>query len=609
MTQEPTSRREFMKVVVGAACSSFTGLHSASADQPRSIPTSHRKLEQFDYSGVTLLAGRLKDQYEGARDFFFNIPNDNLLFGFRQRAGLEAPGKPLIGWYGGAPDGPGVSEIISPDKYNAFGQYISGMARMAKASNDSPMRDKMSTLIAEWAKTIEPDGYFFYSRRPWTPHYIYEKTVCGLVDAYAFGDDKEAVNHLDRITAWAEKNLDRSRKTPLLDGVTPSANGTEWYTLSENLYRAFQVTGDARYRMFGELWHYNNYWGMFNGSVKQNPYGRHAYSHVNTFSSAAMAYSVTGDPQYLATIVNAHDWLQRTQVYATGGFGPGERIMTPDGSLGKELDTNGNTFETVCGSWAIFKMSRYLMAFTGEAKYGDWIEKTIYNGIGSALPLQPDGSNFYYSDYRMGGGRKIYSQHGKWTCCSGTYPQSIADYHNLIYFHDHESLFVNLFVPSEVSWKGLTLRQETSFPEAETSALTVKVASPIRMPLRIRIPGWCVGAAISVNGTQQRISCAPGTWALVDRTWSAGDRLTIDLPMHMTYVSVDSQHPKRVAVVYGPIVMVRRQSPSLVNSIESISKDSDKTLSFHSANSGSGEFVPFYSVEHDQPYEMYFHLS
>ena len=260
MIQDATNRRDFMKIVVGAACSSLTGIQSASADQLPSNPTGQRKLEQFDYSGVKLLwpAG-LKDQYEGARDFFFKIPHDNLLLGFRQRAGLEAPGTPLIGWYGGAPDGPGVSEIISPDKYNAFGQYISGMARMAKASNDSAMRDKMSTLIAEWAKTIEPSGYFFYSRRPWTPHYIYEKTVCGLVDAYAFGEDKEAVNHLERITAWAEKNLDRSRKTPLLDGVTPSANGTEWYTLSENLYRAYQVTGDTRYRVFGELWHYNNY--------------------------------------------------------------------------------------------------------------------------------------------------------------------------------------------------------------------------------------------------------------------------------------------------------------------------------------------------------------
>ena len=608
MIQSATSRRDFIKIVAGATCTGLAGIQGASADSLQTSSLTRSKLEQFDYSGVTLLPGRLKNQYEGARDLFFNIPNENFLLGFRQRAGLHAPGEPLIGWYGGAPVGPNVAEIISPDKYNAFGQYISGMARMAKATGDSQMRDKVSTLIAEWAKTIEPDGYFYYSRRPWTPHYIYEKMICGLVDAYAFGNDTQAVNHLERITAWAEKNLDRSRKTPLLNGVNPSANGTEWYTLSENLYRAYQVTGDERYRKFGELWHYDNYWGMFNGSVAQNPYGRHAYSHVNTFSSAAMAYSVTGDPRHLATIVNAHDWLQRTQVYATGGFGPGERIVSEDGSLGRELETNGNTYETVCGSWAIFKLSRYLMAFTGEAKYGDWIEKTVYNGIGAALPIQPDGSNFYYSDYRIGGGRKIYSLHGKWTCCSGTYPQSIADYHNLIYFHDHESLYVNLFVPSEVSWKGLTLRQETEFPEVEASVLTVRAGFPTRMPLRIRIPSWCESASIRINNSEQRISCVPGTWALVDRTWSAGDRVTLDLPMRLAYVPVDPQHPQRVAVVYGPVVMVRRQKGAMANSIKSMNKD-NTTLSFQLVSTAKEEFVPFYSVDRDQPYEMYFDLS
>src|SRR5665213_2631437 len=117
MLPDSTNRRDFMKIAVGAACTSITGIQSASADQLPSNPTTQRELEQFDYSGVKLLAGRLKDQYEGARDFFFKIPNDNLLLGFRQRAGLEAPGTPLIGWYGGAPDGPGVSEIISSDKY------------------------------------------------------------------------------------------------------------------------------------------------------------------------------------------------------------------------------------------------------------------------------------------------------------------------------------------------------------------------------------------------------------------------------------------------------------------------------------------------------------
>jgi uncharacterized protein len=363
------NRREFAKLAAGACCAAgLRGTETPNAGDPS------RKLELFEYSGVSLLDGRFKSQYQAARDLFFNIPNDNLLLGFRQRAGLPAPGVPLIGWYGGHWADSSHTSVKDSDIFNAFGQFLSGMARMYKAANDTAILDKASYLIEEWAKTIDPDGYFYYSRKPQFPHYIYEKTVCGLVDMYAYGRNKQAIRHLERITAWAEKNLDRTRRTPRDDERGFSADGTEWYTLSENLYRAYQLTGDPRYKNFGEVWHYDDYWGLFN---RPNPLPgyRHAYSHCNTLSSAAMTYAVTNDPKHLGSIVNAHDWFQRTQVYATGGFGPDEELMPPDGSLGDSLDTVSASFETGCGSWAIFKLSRYLMSFTGQAKYGDWVEK------------------------------------------------------------------------------------------------------------------------------------------------------------------------------------------------------------------------------------------
>jgi DUF1680 family protein len=85
---------------------------------------------------------------------------------------------------------------------------------------------------------------------------------------------------------------------------------------------------------------------------------------------------VEGDAKYLRIIRNAYDYLQNTQCYATGGYGPNERFMAPDGSLGKALDTRSDTFETICGSWGGFKLSRYLTQFTGESRYGDWNAKT-----------------------------------------------------------------------------------------------------------------------------------------------------------------------------------------------------------------------------------------
>jgi len=596
----PITRREFTKLAAGACCAAgLFGTDALHASDPV------RKLELFDYSGVRLLEGRFKSQYEAARDLFFNIPNDNLLLGFRQRAGLPALGAPLIGWYGGEWADSNNTSIKDPDIFNAFGQFISGMARMYKATNDTAMIEKASYLIDEWAKAIAPDGYFYYSRQPHFPHYIYEKTVCGLVDMYAYGGNKQAISHLERITAWAEKNLDRTRRTPRDGERGFSADGTEWYTLSENLYRAYQLTGDARYKKFGDVWHYDDYWDQFS-RPNPRPDHCHAYSHCNTLSSAAMAYIVTGEPKYLACIVNAHDWFQRTQVYATGGFGPDEELMPPNGSLGDSLDTVSATFETGCGSWAIFKLSRYLMSITGQAKYGDWVEQMLYNGIGAGLPMQADGHTFYYSDYRVGRGIKVYREDQKWCCCSGTYPQAIADYHNLIYLHDDGGLYVNLFLPSKVSWRGVTLKQETAYPESQNSTLTLQMARTPQFSLRIRIPGWCKGASIILNG-EQNVSCIPGTWASLERKWSSGDRVSIELPMEVRATCVDQQHLKRIAYVYGPTVLVKRNKPLGSDSFSKFVRQREGNT-FRLAL-GEQEFVPFYSVGFHEPYEMYFDLS
>jgi DUF1680 family protein len=107
--------------------------------------------------------------------------------------------------------------------------------------------------------------------------------------------------------------------------------------------------------------------------------------------------------------------------------------MPPDGSLGRSLELYAGHAEIPCGTWAGFKLSRYLMTFTGEARFGDWIETMVYNAIGLRCPTEPDGRTYYYGDYRLSSGLKQHYWH-EWPCCSGTYWQLMADYHNVIYF-------------------------------------------------------------------------------------------------------------------------------------------------------------------------------
>ncbi len=615
-----TTRREFVKkALISAPALTYVAVTlrpsispalARSSDQeqtgrPQAAGEPRIFMEPFNYDGVRLLEGRLKNQYSAARDYFYAIPSDDMLRGFRMRAGLSAPGNDLGGWYSG--DTRQRTWWSAGDTFNVFGQWLSGMARMSKATGDEAIGAKAAHLMIEWGRAIDSDGYFYYSRRPIHPHYTYDKTVCGLVDLYEFCGRKDALPLLEKITDWAIPNLDRERRPD---------SGTEWYTLSENLYRAYQLTGNPKYKTFGDVWRYTPYWKSFTGGTELTRYNHHAYSHVNTLSSAAMAYAVTGDQEYLNVIVNAYEWLEKTQIYATGGYGPDERLLPPDGTLGASLESTFKSFETPCGSWVAFKLARYLMRFTGEAKYGDWMERLIYNGIGAALPMGPHGQTFYYSDYRLGGARKVYYPDATWPCCSGTLTQALADYHNIIYFKDASSVYVNLYVPSTVTWNHngteVHVEQETSFPEADITNLTIRTSAKTAFELKLRVPRWTEGATVKVNGADQKITCQPGSWATIQRIWTSGDRVTIRLPMRFALVPIDAQHPNRVAVMYGPVLLVRDEAPALQlrgNDVSNWLSPASQPLEFIESARPKGTFVPFYSMGIGAPYNMYFDLS
>ncbi|HKX18924.1 MAG TPA: beta-L-arabinofuranosidase domain-containing protein [bacterium] len=504
-------------------------------------------LDAFDYDGVRLLPGRCADQAARAREVYFSLPDDDILKGFRQRAGLPAPGAGMRGW---------CAETSSC----IFGQLLSGMARLSRATDDTALRDKALALFDGWRTTVAPGADAGMRLYDW------EKLVCGLVDLHAYAGCGDALPVLEASTGWAERTFNRMRRPA--DNFHFQGDGPrqtiEWYTLPENLYRAYLLGGNPAFKSFADAWRYEDYWSRFAESADPGEVvAVHAYSHVNSFSSAAMAYAVTGERRYLDICVHAYDFLQATQCYATGGYGPDERLMPPDGALGRSLELYAGHAEIPCGSWAAFKLSRYLMTFTGDARFGDWIETLLYNGIGAALPTEPDGRTFYYGDYRLSSGIK---QHYwfEWPCCSGTYLQTVADYHNVIYFKDASGVYVNLFVPSEATWRHaghpVTVRQQTNYPESETSTLTLSLERPTRMAVAFRVPGWSHGARVAVNGDPAAPDPRPGTWARIEREWQPGDRISLTIPLAVRTSPVDRQHPRRVAILRGPVVLAQDEA-------------------------------------------------
>ncbi|MEI6245858.1 MAG: beta-L-arabinofuranosidase domain-containing protein, partial [Acidobacteriota bacterium] len=534
-------RRHFLKTVPAAAFAmgATAGMTELFAAPPPTPAGGAIALETFDYQHVTLLPSRWKRQADEARAFYLGISNDDILHGFRKAAKLAAPGKPLGGWCG-------------ENSNTVFGQWLSGMARLSRATDDIALKNKAITLFTEWAKTVPASGDARMD------HYAFDKLVCGLVDLAQYAGHKATLPVLARVTAHANTTFQRAQApvADITDNKGYYGRPQEWYTLGENLLRAYQLTGNQAYRTFAEEWFYHGYWHKFVASASpDDAHGVHAYSHVNTFSSAAMAYEVSGSANFLKVITNAYDYLQKYQVYATGGYGPNERFMKTDGSLGRALDTRSDTCEAVCGSWGGFKLSRYLMRFTGDARYGDWIERLFYNGIGAALHVRNNEQAFYYADYRVGGGMKVYN----WdtcTCCSGTYLQNMAEFHNLIYFKDADALYVNLFVPSTVQWNAVHVTQETRYPDADTTTLTVKTTTPSSFALRFRVPSWTKTLTATVNGAAVSLDADAKGWAGIRRTWKSGDVIAVKIPLAMRMEAVDTQHPDRVAVVRGPVVLV-----------------------------------------------------
>ena len=568
-------------------------------------------LEPFDYRGIELTDSQWKRQADQIREFYLRIPNDDLLLGFRQRAGLPAPGSPLGGWY-------------SSDSFHIFGQILGGFARFYAATGDPACREKADFLLTEWARTIEADGFFFYSKKPNAPHYTYEKMVGGLLDMYKYCGNKEALVLLGRITDWAQKNLGRGRPFAF-----NNFNGdTEWYTLSENLYRAYRVTGERRYRDFAEVWEYGDFWNIFakkDGDIFACNAGHpsvsryHAYSHVNALNGAVGAYLAKGEKHYLDALVNAYDSIQKNLCYATGGYGPDEDWI-PQGYLVNKLSTSHNSFEAQCGSWAGFKLSKNLIGLTGDARYGDWTERLLYNCIGATIPMTPDGGVEYFSDYNINGGHKR-NDGRTWACCAGTRPQAAADYCDLVYFKDARSLYVNVYLPSRMHWNHdgvpVTIEMTTQFPEREKVELHISCGKPVSFALKFRLPGWLAGSAeAQINGRPVPLVTDNRHWGSLEGPWKDGDKVTLTLPMGFWISPFGEGANAPYAILRGPVVLALRQPdgkfvpwspPSTAKALEEeLQPVPGERLTWQTRTSPAVRLRPYYSFKVGERYQVYF---
>ena len=608
-----TSRRHFLKTTAAATGGALAAASLPAWGRPSAEVAVVPQLSLFGYSQVQLLDGPFRRQFDQNHDLFLHLDEDAMLKPFRQRAGMPAPGPDMGGWYDNASDFTPMENFHGFIAGHTFGQYVSGLARTYAITGSKPTQEKVHRLVRGYAQTVDPAGKFYVDYR--LPAYTFDKTCCGLIDAHEFAGDPDALDVLWRSTQAAmphlpEKALSRAEQRAR-PHKTISYTWDETYTLPENLFLAYQRSGDPRYKDFAIRFIEKEYFEPLAEGHNVLP-GEHAYSHVNALSSAMQSYLVLGDEKYLRAATNGLRMVQE-QSYATGGWGPDEAFVVPGtGGMESSLWSTHASFETPCGAYGHFKITRYLLRVTRDSRYGDSMERVLYNTIGGAWPTLPDGTTFYYSDYNNTG-RKVHYR-DKWPCCSGTFPQLAADYGISSYYKSQDGIYVNLFLPSRVSWSQnntqCTLTQTTDYPRANTSQFEFKLARPETFTVYVRIPAWAgAKTTLSVNGRRVEGELTPGKFMAVQRPWKDGDRMDLELHMPMRLEAIDSENPNTVALMHGPVALFGvGDIPSRITRAQLLAATPSSEDFVAPSDNASLTLRPF-SVIMDESYRLYHQVA
>jgi hypothetical protein len=598
------SRRHFLHCSICAtAAAGAAGALSFPGASLAAIPEGREVMKEFPYGAVQLTGGPVKEHFDAVHAHYLALDNDRVLKVFRQKAGLPAPGPDMGGWYDSDGFVPGLT----------LGQYISGLSRLGAATGDKAAHAKSAALVhgfGEFLTRVKNPYAGKGSSDNWAA-YVMDKYVVGLIDAYRLSGVQEAKTLLPMVI---EKCL------PFISPVSKDRIGKvdppwdETYVLSENLFHVADITGDDKYRRLAVHYLLDKEWFDPLAAGQDVLPTKHAYSHTIALSSGGQAYLQLGADKYKQALINAWEYME-PQRFASGGWGPEEQFVElHQGKLAESLGKSIAHFETPCGSFADMKLARYLIRLTGGAKYGDGLERTLYNTMLATRLPDSDGGYPYYSNYGPAAEKKFYPK--KWPCCSGTLVQGVADYVLNAYFHDDDSLLVNMFVPSRVTWArpggSVVVEQETAYPAADTSRLRVTKAGNGRFDLKVRIPAWAQGARLAVNGRPQAVQ--PGTHATISRRWAAGDLVEVTIPQPLRTLPIDDRNPNLAAVMRGATMYVglnpweglEKQPLPLPSGLQRVPGDPQAyNLPVGAKNL---VFVPYYRVEMER-YNTYFRTA
>ncbi|MFT3787576.1 MAG: glycoside hydrolase family 127 protein [Tepidisphaeraceae bacterium] len=511
----------------------------------------------FPLSAVRIDGGPCRDALEIDRAYLLKLNPDALMHHLRRNAGLQ----PLADHYGGwDANGSGI-----------LGHYLSACAQMYAATGDEELRRRVDHMIDTMAKcqaaldagalyAYRSDVRYFTLLRhgelltpPVNGWYVTHKLMAGARDAYFYTGSDKARQVWLALCDWTIEvtaKLSDEQWQRMLDGEHGAPH--------EVLADAYAVTGDRKYLDCAlKFRHARVFDPVVRGDTRVLN-GLHANTTIAKFLGYQRLYELTGDAHWNKASTNFWQDVVEHRSWVNGGNSQWEAFFDPSRTLDQMRQVCG---PETCNSYNMLKLTAHQFELQPDAKQIDFYERCLFNHILSTQNPE-HGGYVYYTPMRPGAYRTTSTDFDGFWCCVGTGMENHARYGELIYAHANDAgtpkLYVNLFIPSTLDWRdaGLKVQQTTDFPNAGQSSLKIRTTKPTRAALNIRWPAWAATMTVRVN--DQPIDTSqfkPDNYVLIDRTWSDGDRIDLDMPMHLSTETLQGANDY-AAVLYGPTVLI-----------------------------------------------------
>jgi len=521
------------------------------------------RLHAFPLQQVQLLPGVFKEAQQTDMRYILSLDVDRLLAPYLKEAGLPPKKDNYGNWENTGLDG------------HIGGHYLSALSFMYAATGDTSLNTRLDYMLSELKRSQDKigSGYLggtpggvqlwkdissgriesdtFALNKKWVPLYNLHKLLAGLRDAYLVAGKTEAREILVRLTDYIEKI-----STGLSDEQIQRMLVSEHGGLNEIFADVAAFTGDPKYAELARRFSHRQ---LLDPMMAQqdNMNGLHANMQIPKAVGFQRIAEVTGDTGY----GNAARFFWQTVVnhrsVVIGGNSVGEHFNPPNDFSTMIANIAG---PETCNTYNMLKLTKHLFEQNGALSYLDFYEKALYNHIlSSQHPVS--GGFVYYTPMRPRHYR-VYSQAQEcmW-CCVGSGMENHGKYGELIYSYRGHDIFVNLFIPSRLSWQseGLALLQQTKLPDEERTQIVIATAKPEPFTIHLRYPAWVKDGKleITVNGKKVKVSEQPDSYISLTRSWKKGDKIEMYLPMKLSAEQLPDHSPY-YAFLHGPIVLAAK---------------------------------------------------